>query len=334
MSVFPTGVSTDADLSIAVNNLACVLNGAINSSVTTITVNTTTGFPTAGYITIDAEIIKYTSTNSTQFLGCTRGADGTSNVSHSDGSTVYHNIVAAHHNALKDEVKAIEQNLSDRIGLGSTDIIMTALRKLYLSATSYIVESSSNIISFVTGVYNELTVDGTNHATVIRGGSKLNLDGSGGVGGNTYIIESSADNMEFFTGGSRSLLLNSVNDVFTVTWTDYSASSTIVGFSSFTSKSIFYKKIGKLVFVQFLLAGVSNSTSITFTLPYAQQSDIELFIPSGFNKDNGVNNDTVSLVSLAPSASTVVIYKTLSGTSTWTASGNKAVEGQFWYQTA
>jgi hypothetical protein len=67
------------------------LNGAINNSVTTITVDDTTAFSAAGNILIDSENISYTSKNSTQFLGCTRGLSGTGSgaaASHADNATV------------------------------------------------------------------------------------------------------------------------------------------------------------------------------------------------------------------------------------------------------
>ena len=67
------------------------LNGAINNSVTTITVDSTTAFSAAGNILIDSENISYTSKNSTQFLGCTRGLSGTGSgaaASHADNATV------------------------------------------------------------------------------------------------------------------------------------------------------------------------------------------------------------------------------------------------------
>ena len=67
------------------------LNGAINDSVTTITVDSTTGFSAAGNILIDSENISYTSKNSTQFLGCTRGLSGTGSgaaASHADNAAV------------------------------------------------------------------------------------------------------------------------------------------------------------------------------------------------------------------------------------------------------
>jgi len=67
------------------------LNGAINNSVTTITVDDTTAFTAAGNILIDSENISYTSKNSTQFLGCTRGLSGTGSgaaASHADNAAV------------------------------------------------------------------------------------------------------------------------------------------------------------------------------------------------------------------------------------------------------
>jgi len=67
------------------------LNGAINDSVTTITVDDTSAFTAAGNILIESETISYTSKNSTQFLGCTRGLSGTGSgaaASHADNTAV------------------------------------------------------------------------------------------------------------------------------------------------------------------------------------------------------------------------------------------------------
>jgi hypothetical protein len=67
------------------------LDGAINNSVTTITVDDTSAFSAAGNILIDSENISYTSKNSTQFLGCTRGLSGTGSgaaASHADNVAV------------------------------------------------------------------------------------------------------------------------------------------------------------------------------------------------------------------------------------------------------
>ena len=68
------------------------LNGAINNSVTTITVDSTALFPATGTLLIDEELITYTFKTSTQFGDgsnpCVRGALGTTAASHLDNALV------------------------------------------------------------------------------------------------------------------------------------------------------------------------------------------------------------------------------------------------------
>ena len=73
-------------------SVSTTLNGSLNAdtngtggSGTAVTVVSTTGFPTSGTIAIANELITYTSTNSTQFLGITRGAKGTATTGTSNG---------------------------------------------------------------------------------------------------------------------------------------------------------------------------------------------------------------------------------------------------------
>jgi hypothetical protein len=73
---------------IVIPSVANTLNGAINDSVTTITVVSAAAFPASGRIDIDTELITYTSKSATQFLGCTRGANGTTKTSHLTAATV------------------------------------------------------------------------------------------------------------------------------------------------------------------------------------------------------------------------------------------------------
>ena len=67
------------------------LNGAINSTDTTITVDSTSGFESTGdgTLVIDSEHIAYTGTTATTFTGCTRAIDDTVAASHSDNEDVY-----------------------------------------------------------------------------------------------------------------------------------------------------------------------------------------------------------------------------------------------------
>lgn len=113
MPNYPGTQNTDDNLYVAVNNLSTVLDGGITAGDTTITVADTTGFPSVGIITIDLEAIHYTGTTATTFTGCTRGFDGTTAAAHSDTQTVFHDIPAAHHNVLKDELKSVTDDLRD-----------------------------------------------------------------------------------------------------------------------------------------------------------------------------------------------------------------------------
>lgn len=65
-----------------------LLNGALNSSATTITVDSTSGFPEQGRLRIDNEEIFYTGKTVTTFTGCTRGARNTVAASHLNDATV------------------------------------------------------------------------------------------------------------------------------------------------------------------------------------------------------------------------------------------------------
>jgi len=64
------------------------LNGAINSSVTSIGLNSTANFPTSGMARINNERIYYHGKNSTHLLNVLRAYYGTSAASHSNGATV------------------------------------------------------------------------------------------------------------------------------------------------------------------------------------------------------------------------------------------------------
>lgn len=125
-------------------------------------------------------------------------------------------------------------------------------------------------------------------------------------------------------------LLGLTGDVANIAWYDYSATSTIVGWSSFTTKQIYVKKIGKSVLVMFRLVGTSNSTAISFTLPYSI-ANINLMLPTGFQLDNDVVLVHQGLINADTGSSLISIFKDVNFTA-WTASGGKQVVGQFWYE--
>jgi len=112
-------------------------------------------------------------------------------------------------------------------------------------------------------------------------------------------------------------------------WVDYSATSTIVGWSAFTNKYIRYQECTDKIFVTFYLSGTSNSTSTTFTLPVAMASGfVQLML-----LHRGTDNGTVAAgrYYLNGSASTVIGASDVAG-SAWTSSGSKTFCGEFFYE--
>lgn len=64
------------------------LNGSLGTSATSITVVSTSGFSPSGRIIIDSEIMSYTTTSVTQFLGVKRGLEESTATTHTSTTTV------------------------------------------------------------------------------------------------------------------------------------------------------------------------------------------------------------------------------------------------------
>lgn len=116
-------------------------------------------------------------------------------------------------------------------------------------------------------------------------------------------------------------------------WIDYSATSTIVGWSSFTTKEIYYRIIGKQIFVHFFLSGTSNTTTATFTLPNNNVSTFAIYNLSVLITDNGASSNTPGRASTAISSNITTILRDRNAT-LFTASGIKTCVGQFFYAIA
>lgn len=114
-------------------------------------------------------------------------------------------------------------------------------------------------------------------------------------------------------------------------WSDYSATSTIVGWSSFTFKEIYTRKIGSMLFVNYRLQGTSNATGVTFTVPYS--IDALTYSTSAYIIDNGSAQTAPGWMISASASATITVYKDMSGAA-FTDSGTKAVRGQFFVHIA
>ena len=110
---------------------------------------------------------------------------------------------------------------------------------------------------------------------------------------------------------------------------DYAGSSTIVGYSSFTSnrKFLWITVVGKLMNVSWHIEGTSNSATTSFTVPHA----IVSFGVVNFSASSiyGYTNSTSELGGLArmDGGGTVVTISRPSGS--WATSGAKITAGSF-----
>ena len=115
-------------------------------------------------------------------------------------------------------------------------------------------------------------------------------------------------------------------------WTNYAATSTVTGWSSFTDKVINYKVIGNTVFAMFFIAGTSNAVTVSFTLPYSAVATTQFYGALGTTQDNGTTKTTPGQYVLYNN-NILNCFSDMAG-ATWTNSGTKSAVGQFWYESA
>lgn len=255
--------------------------------------------------------------------------------------------------------------ISYRNAANSADLSLTANATNYLTFNGAGLNLSATSNQFVLGTTNTTTVSftapassrvytipdaGTNTTFILADGtqtiigsktfSSAILAASGTVNnpgvtfsaGNTDgLYRIGVNDIAIATNGTLALEFTSGQDVQTVAYQDYSGTSTIVGWASFTTKLIYYKKIGKLVWVWWDLRGTSNTTTVTFTLPFTAANTVSHRMCSD-TTDNGVRTTTGGEGVLPGNSSTVQVYKDMSQ-AVWTNSGTKEAIGMIFYQT-
>ncbi len=151
--------------------------------------------------------------------------------------------------------------------------------------------------------------------------------------GSDYKINTSTSTLILGSAGSDCLTFNAA-DCYTVAWTEWSGSASEDGWSGTPTVDIWYKKIGKMVFVKFSIDGTSDAANAQFELPYACTTTAVRFTCVG--EDNGsditggasgvINFNNASRVELQPDQGSNL---NIAG---WTSSGAKSVSGQFFYE--
>lgn len=260
-----------------------------------------------------------------------------------------------------DELKTLELNKVSRLNVGTATGATTG--QIRASGSIYAgVGASSNISLGANTTQGFLSMLSTGNAdllvspvpgsgagqSLIRMFRSVNTSGAVSLqvykGDNTATINHQlagnidsalcADNGNLYLGGAG----NAANvilygDIYNTAWSDYATSSLIVGWSSFTTKVIRYKKVGKLVFVCFNIVGTSNSTSTSFTLPYTSANTTVAF----YGACRYVNNGSGGVApgrTLLPANSIACTVNTDWAGSAWTSSGSKEIQGEFWYESA
>jgi hypothetical protein len=122
---FPTSIASDSDLLVGKDRSTSRLAESISSEATSFDVLSGSQFVQYQTITIDSEQMQVTNI-STNTLTVTRGFNGTNAVPHAGNAVVYGNITSYHHNALREEIQAIETalgaNLSNVSGAGTDSV--------------------------------------------------------------------------------------------------------------------------------------------------------------------------------------------------------------------
>ena len=164
---------------------------------------------------------------------------------------------------------------------------------------------------------NNLIVDGTITAgagaeSSIPSISKLHIGGTSDAGDNNLIVD---------------------GNIYTTDWTDWTGvtKDNPLGFASFISDKTCYKIIGKELLLSVEIAGTSNDTVFTFTLPVAPKN-AGVYVDNPTYILSGTNNSTAVYAVLAlTSGSTLASVFVGPGYGAWTNANGKYLYGRIAY---
>ncbi len=193
-------------------------------------------------------------------------------------------------------------------------------------ATTILRPSSGTATLYAGTKFDALSVTTVGGSSAITEAATVYIAGAPTVSGSaptsSYALDVAAGAVHF--GG----------DVYSTANADYGSTSTVVGWTSFTTKIIRYAVLGKFVFVAFDIGGTSNTTGASFTLPVASANYTLTYEGMmGETTDNGTLASTPGRYALATNSSTVTCFKDAAN-ATFTNSGTKRIIGQFWYFSA
>jgi hypothetical protein len=163
----------------------------------------------------------------------------------------------------------------------------------------------------------------------------LIVESSGQISGLDTAIFASPNELINVKGVTSPIQTQLDGKLTSATWVDYSATSTIVGFASFTTKIIRYSVVGKTVNVWVYINGVSNSANFSITLNNNASANYTIASYSGgLFAQSAVSGQ--GFVTIPISSSNVFnfgYWNTANATTaTWTITGAKNIRGFFSYE--
>jgi hypothetical protein len=124
------------------------LTAAVNTTETTLSVNSTTDFlDEDDYVVVGSEKIYYTGTTDTSFTGCTRGYGDTTAKAHVNGARVYTQKAAGLNYALGFNIVAVQDNLGWAAIIAIPFMFFTTTIPLILKLSTQLLTGNLAIIS-------------------------------------------------------------------------------------------------------------------------------------------------------------------------------------------
>jgi hypothetical protein len=213
------------------SSISTLLNGAINASVTTITVDSTTAFPTSGNLVRGSEEMSYTGKTPTTFTGVTRGVNGTTAAVHGDNSPIF---IASYAGLVRDASDGAFKLFTNLNTLAPTATVDFGLATLAAFSAGAITSTGAGSFAGDIAVNGgDLTSTATTFNFLNSTVETLN------IGGAASTIALGASNSTLTLGGN--LTVNGITTVESITEImDAKASATGTVTHDFNTSDVFY----------------------------------------------------------------------------------------------